>query len=175
MKATIQTYTGLLFDLNNPQAAQVNLPDIAHSLAMQCRFGGHSLSYYSVAQHSVIVSQLVPTGYVLAALLHDAAEAYVSDVVRPLKDRCPEINYIERQVQHAVAERFGLSVAHFHSTAVCQADLQALATERRDLMTGDTARWPCLDRVQPAPETIKPLDPEQAERVFTARFKELTT
>lgn len=82
----ILTRSGRKFDLARPTADMVDPADIAHSLSMQCRFNGHTSRYYSVAQHSYLVADLVPAEDQLAGLLHDATEAYVGDLVRPLKE-----------------------------------------------------------------------------------------
>lgn len=84
---TMITYTGKVFDFDSPSDGPVCLEDIAHALGMLCRFNGHIRRFYSVAQHSVLVSKLVDPRYALLALFHDAAEAYVGDMVSPLKRR----------------------------------------------------------------------------------------
>ena len=81
----VSTYTGKQFFPLDPQQDQVDIEDIAHGLAYQCRFNGQTRYFYSVAQHSLIVAGLVPKRLYLAALLHDAAEAYMGDMVKPLK------------------------------------------------------------------------------------------
>src|SRR5690606_2723306 len=86
----IVTRSGRKFDLANPTADMVDTADLAHSLSMQCRFNGHTSSFYSVAQHCLLVAELVPEEHKLAALLHDATEAYVGDLVRPLKESMRE-------------------------------------------------------------------------------------
>jgi len=80
-----ETYTGKYFYFSDPRAEMVCLPDIAHALAHQCRFNGHTKRFYSVAEHSVLVSHYVPLHRAAEGLFHDAAEAYYSDVPRPLK------------------------------------------------------------------------------------------
>ena len=81
----MQTFTGRLFDPFNPDPALIDLRDIAHALGNICRFGGHSRRYYSVAEHSILVASLVPEPLRLPALLHDAAEAYLGDIITPIK------------------------------------------------------------------------------------------
>jgi 5'-deoxynucleotidase YfbR-like HD superfamily hydrolase len=169
----IQTYTCHRFDLANPRAEDVDILDIAHALSLQCRFNGHCRRFYSVAQHSVLVSRLVPKEHAFPALMHDSPEAYVSDVPSPLK-RAPfmaDYGQCEHGVMGAIAERFGFSVPLDES--VKTADLLALATEARDLMgvCDPKERWglPCY----PHYEYIHPLTPEQAEAAFLERFIEL--
>ena len=84
----IPTASGLHFDYRDIMRNEVKIEDIAHALSHLCRFGGHVPRFYSVAQHSVIVSHLVPPEHALGALLHDATEAFVQDVVRPVKRYC---------------------------------------------------------------------------------------
>lgn len=79
------TYTGRRFYFEKPSSEMICLPDIAHALAHQCRFGGHSSHFYSVAEHAVLVSYYVPMYCAAEALMHDAAEAYYGDVWAPMK------------------------------------------------------------------------------------------
>jgi hypothetical protein len=170
----ILTYSGQRFDLAKPDPNQILVRDIARALAFTCRFGGHVEKFYSVAQHCVIVSKLVPAEFAFAGLLHDAAEAYVSDVVSPLKHLIPGYITYEVAVQHAIAERFGLAVEELRSPEVKHADMIALATERRDLVAPDNCVWDCVIGYQPHEREINPLPPVSAERLFLDRFRELT-
>jgi hypothetical protein len=81
----LATYSGAEFSLIDPQPDQVRIGDIAHSLSQLCRFVGATRSFYSVAQHCVLVSDHCPPEYAFAGLMHDAAEAYCLDMPRPLK------------------------------------------------------------------------------------------
>lgn len=92
----------------DPRADEIDIEDIAFSLSHLCRFGGHCKRFYSVAEHSVYVSRLVSPEAALWGLLHDASEAYVGDMPRPLKRMLPEFVMMEGKVQQAVAERFSL-------------------------------------------------------------------
>jgi len=89
--ATIGLFSGGTFDILNPRAEDVRIEDIAHALSQQCRFTGHTKTFYSVAQHSVLASTLVAAPDELWALLHDASEAYMGDMNRPLK-HAPEMS-----------------------------------------------------------------------------------
>lgn len=91
----IKTYTGILFDLATFDQSKLDIRDIAHALSMQCRFNGHCKKFYSVAEHCVRASWLVGHGATSHALMHDASEAYVGDVVSPLKRMLP--TYIEKE------------------------------------------------------------------------------
>lgn len=173
----IRTLTGWFYPFD-PRPEEVSIVDIAHALSMLCRFGGHVLDFYSVAQHSVLVSLGVPPDMALAALLHDAAEAYVGDVVSPIKRRLSDYSHIEDGVWCAIVDRFDLH-AHGVSMAtvamppeVKHADMRALVTEMRDLWSG-----PPEERsfeFEPWAATIDPLPPKAARALFAARWFELT-
>lgn len=163
----------------------IDLADIVHSLARQCRFNGHvRCDHYSVAQHSVLVSENVPSRLRLSALLHDAAETYLGDVIRPLK-RSLYVNTglefqpfadVEERLMRAVRERFGLPLlTDGEQSIIGQADLLLLATEARDVMSPLHPDWPeCEAQGWPVlTERIVPLGPVEAERLFLERFREL--
>ncbi|WP_145567328.1 HD family hydrolase [Yersinia aleksiciae] len=168
----ITTYSGLDFDYLKPVASSICIDDIAQALSHECRFAGHLPNFYSVAQHSLLMSFIVEEQYALEALLHDASEAYCKDIPSPLKRLLPDYQAIERQVDLAIREKFGLPeemgfVVHY-------ADLVMLATERRDLDIDDGRPWPMLDGVPPSDISITPLTPLQARAKFLQRFNELT-
>lgn len=165
----IQTYTGRQFWPLQPQADHIDIRDIAHSLALQCRFNGHCRGFYSVAQHSVLVSQVVPPQDALWGLLHDAAEAYISDLPRPLKRTAPEFRDAEERLLAVIMAAFGLQAEM--PAAVAWADDALLATEMRDLMLPPPASWGLP--VEPLALVIEPVSPERAEVLFLARFSEL--
>lgn len=164
----LQTFTGKQFYPLDPRAEDVDVRDIAHALSLICRFGGHVTKHYSVAQHSVIVSEIVPPHLALEGLLHDAAEAYIGDMVRPLKSAMPEYKAVELRIERVLAQSFGL-VFPF-PPAIKSADLRACMTEKRDLHNVQRAWTP---RAEPLPETIEPWDAQQAEAIFLARFVRL--
>jgi uncharacterized protein len=113
-KSWIGTYTGKKFYPYDPKPEDVCLEDIAHSLSKQCRFNGHCEILYTVAQHSINCAKLLKelgydVKYQLYALLHDASEAYLSDLPRPVKEYMPEYYEVEQKVQDVIWEHFGLS------------------------------------------------------------------
>lgn len=165
----ILTFTGRRFRPLQPDPDLLDVRDIAHSLSLLCRFNGHCLRYYSVAEHSVRVSRILPPDLALWGLLHDAAEAYVSDLPRPVKRQVPAFNDYEDALLRVIAARFGL--AWPMPQEVRHADDVLLATERRDLMPPDPAPWGL--RGDALPEAIVPLGPEEAERLFLDRFQEI--
>lgn len=129
-------------------------------------FGSHN----SVAQHSVMVSFIVPPEHRLAALLHDAAEAFLGDVSSPLKAMLPDYRAIEKSVETEILSRFGISGL---PPCVKHADRVLLATEKRDLMPSGTVLWPILDGIEPLTNKILPLNPRQAKDLFLVRYRAL--
>lgn len=125
----IMTFSGQRFYFGDHAAMvkSINIEDIAHALSQLCRFTGHSKFFYSVAEHSVHVSRLVPEEYALAALLHDATEAYCADLSSPLKSLVPAYKRLEAGVWKAVAETFDLPERL--PAEVKLADLQMLKVE----------------------------------------------
>lgn len=168
----VSTHLGHRFYPLAPRAEAVAIEDIAHGLAFQCRFNGQTTHFYSVAQHSLIVASLVPRRLALAGLLHDAAEAYLGDLVKPLKTIFPEFSRVEEAVMAVIGERF--SVTGFADRAIKRADLVALATEKRDLMPRSNEPWSSLEGIAPLPSRIEPLPPEAARAEFLAAFQRLS-
>lgn len=155
----------------DPLPHEVNIEDIAHSLSMLCRFNGHMERFYSVAEHSVYVSQLVTGKNQIWGLLHDAAEAYLSDVPSPVKKHLPQFKEIENGLQKIIAIHFNLSPAI--PPEVKHADMVLLATEKKVLMKPEPDSWGEL----PAPSnkiTIAALPPDMAKALFIKRFRELS-
>lgn len=167
----IQTYSGRRFNPLNPNPDAIVIQDIAHALSMQCRFSGHCRHFYSVAQHSVLVSYICGVEFALWGLLHDASEAYLVDMPRPLKrsGKLDAFVKFEHKVQKAVCKRFGLP--EIEPPDVKRADTILLATEARDLMSPLHPDW--RQPVEPLPFKIDPWTPQQAEENFLKRFNEL--
>lgn len=157
----------------------IDIDDVAHALAHLCRYAGHCRFFYSVAQHSVLVSELVEAWttnqrLALAGLLHDATEAFLIDLPRPVKHHRALAGYreAERRAEQAIAERFGLSPALFAHGAIKGADEVMLATERRDLFAKASADWR-TDK-QPTDARIDAMGPDEARASFLHRFHVLT-
>jgi len=174
----IETATGRRFQPLDPVLADIRILDIAHSLAQQCRFNGHTRVHYSVAEHSVRVANLLerwgePREVVLWGLLHDASEAYLTDVPSPLKKHLTFAAYMraEERLMHAICIRFNLPVDQ--PLVIRQADEMLLATEARDLMPFRPEHW--KDLTAPLAETIDPWTAVQAEQNFLRKFAELVT
>lgn len=166
----IQTYTGRKYFPIAPSAEDVDIVDISHSLSMQCRYAGHCKMFYSVAEHSVLVSYLVPPEHALTALMHDATEAYLVDVPRPVKRQLPNYKEIEQLNWLAVAARFDLPTEI--PQCVHDADTNILYAERNALMTVPPAPWANEDVVPPDVE-IQGWLPAEACRRFTQRYQQL--
>jgi len=159
----------------DPRASEVDIDDIATALSHQGRYNGHTRHFYSVAQHSAEMARwfMAKRDAPMAreALLHDAAEAYVGDVIRPLKPFLPGFAGIEHGVEKAVRQRFGL--AETLPEAVKQADTRILTDEFIALFPADAlARFGLSARARLGIE-IRPLFPTFARDRFMATFREL--
>lgn len=135
----IQTRSGIRFDLLEPTVDMVDILDIAHALSNICRYTGHVRFPYSVAQHSVLVSDQLPPELRLQGLLHDATEAYVGDVATPLKRLLPDYERIEARIWGVIAARFRLPVEL--DPRVKLADATLLQAERAVLLDKSPEPW----------------------------------
>lgn len=188
----ILTWSGHLVRPFADDPGRLTIVDVAAGLSRICRFGGHCQPWYSVAEHSLLVSELLrPYGRfgMLRGLLHDAAEAYIGDVPTPLKRRlavrdsraswplAEAENYLLSRILGAVVrtEDFMAMDSTVVREAVKTADVVALATERRFLMPRGEP-WPVLEGVTPV-QLLEgsPLSVEQAQIAFLQRFELLTS
>jgi 5'-deoxynucleotidase YfbR-like HD superfamily hydrolase len=173
----IQTLSGRRVNPFDAAPEDIDPADIALALSNLCRFGGHSRAFYSVAQHSVIVSDLLaetgaPVDEVLAALLHDASEAYLGDLPHPIKHRSElgaRFKAAEQELEAIIAQRFDLPEA---SATIKPIDRALLATERRTF-SRVAWEWPELDGVEPLDLEIEPWEPPRAAREFLDRYERL--
>jgi hypothetical protein len=169
MSPTILTASGLTFNLLEPDPNLIEIEDIAHALSHICRFTGHTREFYSVAEHSIYVSNLVQPPHALAALLHDAAEAYIGDVSSPLKYLLPDYRAIEWKLEAAIRKRFGLPAVQHES--IKHADLVMLATEKRDRLNHHDQDWELLQGIEVYPLPMNPpLSPAHAREYFLGQF-----
>lgn len=188
----IQTFSGRQFWPLDPRPEDIHIVDIAHALSLINRFTGHTRLPWSVAQHSLLVMELT-SSYVtsslarldwsaedrqvlidarLQALLHDASEAYLADIARPLKHSVTMAPYreAEAKLQGMIFEKYGLSREE-HSF-VKRADSTALATELRDLMAPPPVPWAPMER--PSSRELQRMDPTEAEEKFLRAFNALS-
>lgn len=107
--STIRTFTGQYVNVFDPKPETIVIEDIAHALSQTCRFGGHTYIPYSVAQHSIEVSKLLPEAMQLTGLMHDATEAYMCDLPRPIKRHFPEYKEVEERLMQVIADKFKLT------------------------------------------------------------------
>jgi len=169
-KAWICTFSGIRYYPADPLAAEVRIVDIAHALAYQCRYTGHCRRYFSVAEHSCLVSEVVSPEHALTALLHDAPEAYIHDISGPLKRSLPDYRAVEAKNWAVIAHKFRLPAVLPAEVKV--ADVSVLLAEMKALMPpmpGDHGI-----RGEPADVQIRCLSPDEAEAAFLQRFYELT-
>lgn len=143
--AYITTLSGKLLDLHDPSPDDITIEDIATGLSNNCRFSGQLPVHYSVAAHSIVLADLMDNQDAqLYALLHDASEAYIMDMPRPVKMLCPDYSEIERRIQDAVMQKFypdgNLSAEDY--TAVHSLDRVMPAFEQIALMgQGNVCDW----------------------------------
>ena len=169
----MHSYSGAVIDLLNPTADSLHIEDIAHSLSMLCRFGGRVEKYYSVAEHSVRVSHIVPSEDALWGLLHDAVESVLCDLPRPIKCLPMMSGYrkMENKFLKIVSQKYGLTSTMPKS--VKEADDILLVTEKRDLLL-DTESWlDVFPNVIPLKNKIIPWTHHRAENEFLNRFYQL--
>jgi uncharacterized protein len=173
----IQTLSGRRVNPLDASPEDIDPSDIARALANLCRFGGHSKAFYSVAQHSTIVCDLLEErgatpDELMAALLHDAAEAYLGDVPHPIKHRSElgaAFRAAEKDLEKVIAERFALPEA---SARIKPLDRALLSTERR-IFSEVTWHWPELDGAEDLGLEIEPWAPARAQEEFTRRYERI--
>jgi hypothetical protein len=171
----INTYTGRKMWPLDPLPEDLDIRDIAHALALQCRFTGHVRQFYSVAQHCVEVANRVPEEHKLWALLHDASEAYLTDLARPVKHQAEMQPYrdAEKKLMEAVCLRFELPLKQ--PECVTAADHVMLITEAKSLLKMHPdwlVDWKHLGDASLIP--IDPWNPYRSEYEFLWHFERLT-
>lgn len=176
-EAWIQTYERHRVNVFAPSALEFDIVDIAHHLALQCRFNGSLKSFYSVAQHAVMVSHLVPPEHAFAGLMHDATEAYISDLPKPIKRVMTQYQQVEAVLWEAIAAWAGLPVEL--PACVHEADGLALIWEARCFQKGGPMWLPDSVPLNIPHEVMRkvsrmPLGWQSAERLFLDRYTELT-
>jgi hypothetical protein len=171
------TFSGMKFFPAEPEPHEILLMDVSHALSQTNRFGGHTVRPYSVAAHSLLVAELLPAHLKLQGLMHDAAEAFMGDVISPIKQLLPEVKALEKIIWRAIADRFGLPCVL--DPLVKRADLYALRLER-DKLIRNSFHWPIDDdsfpewpgaNRSPVPEFV---NAEAAELAFSRYFFQLS-
>ncbi len=160
-----------VIDLTNPEPGLIRIEDIALALSRICRFAAHTLRFYSVAEHCVLVSRLVPQEAALPALLHDASEAYLGDVSFPLKAVLPDYKAIERRMEAAIDQAFGID-SHKWRVEIKSADIKMSIVEAHRLMPPSPKYWGTAPDDASIP--VEGWSPAEARRRFLERFTELT-
>jgi hypothetical protein len=170
----IQLYSGVKFYPLNAKSELIFIEDIAHSLSLQCRFNGHCEKFYSVAQHSVLVARKCPDEYKLWGLLHDASEAYLSDIISPIKNTIlyEDIKKIDKALEKQILNEFNVQITDKGKKIVKSVDMRMLVTEKKWLMK-NTYRWQCEDEYKPYDMIIKPWSAKKSAMEFTKLFNKL--
>lgn len=173
---TIRLRSGCYLDLSDPREDQFTLEDIAGGLSKICRFGGQIECFYSVAEHSYWCGyQAVCDGLsrdeICAVFLHDAAEAFVGDVVKPLKLMLGEFGRIERRIEGVIERKFGVDFGK-HENAIRKIDNEMLIAERRAMFSVDDVQWPGEEAVRRLPIQFGKWSSGYAEDVFLNAAKQ---
>lgn len=170
-RTDILLQSGNFFDFTRTSLSTITIEDIAHGLSNESRYNGQTSDFYSVAQHSVWVSLLVPPEHAMAALLHDCSEAVMKDIPKPLKRLLPDYCALEKKVEEAILAKFGID-ADLHPS-IKKADVIMLATEKRDLMPPNSGyKFDCVG-FKPISDRIIPMEPRAAKAWFLERYHEL--
>jgi len=175
----IQTRGGHAFDPKVGKISFVDVEDIAHALSNICRYSGHCRKFYSVAEHSVLVSRIIRAMWpddldaIWAGLLHDATEAYVGDVTTPLKVLLPKFMEVEDSLALDIAKKFKVRWNKRTTDRVKIADLIALSTEAR-LLFADVSHWDMIKLYEPRSDLLRqdfPVNPELAKKIFLGEIR----
>ena len=168
----IHTISGKRIDYKSVDPLQIDIEDIAISLGNQCRFNGHLHNFYSVAEHSVHVSCLVDRRLRLASLLHDASEAYLSDIPSPLKKILPQYVEMEGVFESAIAKRFNLEwLTEDDKNKIKTADMEMLCVEACSFYGEENVSdWDSLKEVKRPEVGILNLRPNNAAEVFLLTY-----
>ncbi len=199
-QSIVETFTGVMFDVLNPESDKIRIEDMAHSLSNQCRYGGHCRKFYSVAEHSVLVMQILR--YILSnkyegvtdpveilwialgALLHDTSEGYLVDIPTPVKRRLSNYIELEENLMQAIFRHFklidnedvdGPIQVSYNDPRIKFADKIALKFEASKLLSSGGGKWLALSDFDDGDFPmevlkIRCLKPKQAEAFFMYHF-----
>jgi uncharacterized protein len=166
-----QTHSGKAVDLITPDPDTIVFEDIAHSLAHQCRFTGHTKRHYSVAQHSILASRFVTNKrHQLAALFHDASEAYLADIATPVKQMLPDYYLLEFNMMVVIARKFGFEFPF--ADEIKTVDARLLMTEQEQLIGPQVKPWE-IDAAPYSSYRITYMSPARAKNAFYTRARQL--
>lgn len=175
-RTDIDTFSGGKLDFLNLSAKDINLDDIAVGLSNTCRFAGQIDEFYSVAEHSVLVSRVLESrlnaplpGIVESTFAHDFPEAYAHDIVSPLKKLCPGYKLIERDLEVVIMEAFGLGISLSHPM-IKEVDMDVFHAERKLFMNPPECEG---EYDLPDGLCIRNLSPKEARKEFYERAEEL--
>jgi len=174
---TIRVRSGGYFDIADPRPGQFTFADVAGALSKICRFGGQIDRFYSVAEHLWHCAEQAARDGLSgeaqrAVLLHDAAEAFIGDVVKPLKVMLPEYAAIEQKVEDCIALKFGVSFRLWQEE-IRKVDRELLIAERHGLFTADDVKWTGEDEVRRLKIDFYRWSPPVAEEFFTNAARNL--
>jgi 5'-deoxynucleotidase YfbR-like HD superfamily hydrolase len=173
----ISLLSGGRFNYNRPEESDVTIEDIASALSNVCRFSGHLPRFYSVAQHLVNASRIVPPEHAFTALMHDTAEAFTNDLPTPLKWALPIFKELETKIESAMGKKFGFEFPY--PKEVKEADTAMLMLEKY-YVKEDNSVWPMYEdwtkarlRKYVGLVDLDSWQPRRAKREFLERFNEL--
>jgi hypothetical protein len=164
----IQTYTGIQFFPLDPRIEEIDIEDIAHALSMTCRFGGHCLNFYSVAEHCCLMYDKASDKNKFHALMHDASEAYITDVPRPLKPSLTNYKEIETHLMNKICEKYDLDLKM--PAEVKTLDVAILFAEANQNMSPASFEWEGV--VEPLDVELRFWSPTKAKVEFLNRFEQ---
>lgn len=165
----IETFTGAKFYPLGALESEIDVLDIAHSLSNQCRYGGHTSSFYSVAQHSCLVAELVNSKYKMDALLHDATEAYLLDLPKPVKMCMPDYEKFEEDLREVVCKTFNISYPIPKN--VLDMDIVAACIEHENFFSDKFKEFYQTYTSLPIPKMkLDPKTPLQSEKLFLSMY-----
>lgn len=169
----------------NPSPEMIEIEDVAHALARTCRFNGHTDDHYSVAQHSLIMVELADRhfdggaspDFYLKTLLHDAGEAYISDIPAPIKHSIDEVHTkmsaLEDHLLRVMFEKYDLSVDPLLPPEIHDLDMELLKLEKRQVMKDKEGSWGLEDVTHHEDIEIDPSPAMQSKRRFLEKFREI--
>jgi len=174
----LETFSGKRVSVLNPQPEEIDLSDVAHALSFQCRYNGHCSQFYSVAKHTVLgagfmIKQNFPKKSVRAWLLHDATEAYVGDLIRPVKVQLEQFKNLEEIFAKIINAKYNILQDEKVLGDVYYVDNVMVSWEKRDLMTNSNRVWDGLPDISKLNlSKIKEEDPKISRLALKELFNE---